>query len=122
MSENTGQESALQQSSETEVVSVAALAEELVASLPSQSSGRAARTVMSGPRMRAVVMAIAAGAEMAEHESPPAATFQVLSGDVTLTGGDRSWRLTAGQHVPIPPERHGVLAHADSAFLLTVAL
>lgn len=122
MSENTGQESAMQQASDTEVVEVGALAEELLAMLPSQSSGRAARTVMSGPKMRAVVMAIAEGAEMAEHESPPAATFQVLSGDVTLSGGDRSWRLTAGQLVPIPPERHGVVAHADSTFLLTVAL
>lgn len=120
MSENTGQESALQASSD--VVSVAVLAEQLLESLPGQSSGRAARTVMSGPRMRAVVMALAAGAEMAEHESPPAATLHVLSGELTVSGDGRTWRVLAGELVPIPPERHAVAAHADSAFLLTVAL
>jgi quercetin dioxygenase-like cupin family protein len=126
MSENTGPEhppvSRHEATSDTEVVDLVRLAEELCADLPNHAAGRTARTVMSGPRMRAVVIAMREGAEMAEHESPPAATLHVIKGEVTLSGGDNEWSLRAGQHVPIPPHRHAVRAHADSAFLLTVAI
>jgi len=103
-------------------VRLAELAEELLGSLSEQSSGRAARTLLAGPRMRATVIALAEGAELAEHESPPAATLQVLRGDVTLQAQTRSWELHAGDLVPIPPERHGVQAHSDAVLLLTVTL
>lgn len=104
------------------VVDLAALAEELCADLPNHPAGRTARTVMSGPRMRAVVIAMGAGVAMSEHEAPPAATLQVVKGQVTLRGEGEEWTLAAGQLVPIPPHRHSVEAHVDSAFLLTVGL
>ena len=122
MSENIGNESRHEAEHGSAATSLEELADSLLADLPSQSSGRAARTVMSGPKMRAVVMALAEGAEMAEHESPPAATLHVLRGHVTVRGDGSSWEVRAGELVPIPPHRHGVVAHADSAFLLTVAL
>lgn len=122
MSENIGNESAHEAEHGSAATSLDELAQALLATLPEQSSGRAARTVMSGPKMRAVVMALAEGVEMAEHESPPAATLHVLRGHVTVRGEGSSWEARAGELVPIPPHRHGVVAHADSVFLLTVAL
>jgi quercetin dioxygenase-like cupin family protein len=98
------------------------LAEQLIADLGNHPAGRTARTILSGSVMRATVIALKAGAELSEHDSPAAATFQVVKGEVTLHAGERQWTLSPGQLIPIPPERHSVTAHADSAFLLTVAL
>jgi len=105
-----------------DVTDLGAVAAELVADLPRQSSGRTARTVVTGPAMRAVVMAIAAGGGLAEHDAPPAATLHCLLGEVTLRSGDDEWSLRAGQLVPIPAARHSVEAHTDAAVLLTVSL
>ncbi len=97
-------------------------ADALIADLRNHPAGRAARTILSGPVMRAVVIALGEGAELAEHDSPPAATLYVIRGKVTLVAGDRDQTVYPGQLVPIPPQRHSVHAHADSAILLTVAL
>ena len=104
------------------LVSLPELADTLLADLPNHPAGRSAKTILSGTVMRAVVIALKGGVEMAEHDSPPAATLYVVKGSVTLRSGSREWPLTEGQLAPIPPERHGVVAHADSAILLTVAL
>ena len=103
-------------------VSLHELADALLEDLPNHPAGRAAKTILSGTVMRATVIALRGGEEMAEHDSPPAATLYVVKGSVTLRSGSREWPLTEGQLAPIPPERHGVVAHADSAILLTVAL
>lgn len=122
MSENAGNVSRHEAESTTETVALAELAESLCADLPNHPSGRTARTVLSGPRMRAVVIALRGGAEMAEHDAPPAATLYVIRGDITLRSPGREWSLGAGDLVPIPADRHSVQAHADSVVLLTVAL
>lgn len=106
----------------SEMVVLSELAESLIADLRHHPAGRTARTILSGPVMRAVVIAIKEGAELSEHDSPPAATLYVVKGKVTLKSDGRDWPLYAGQLVPIPPQRHSVEAHADSAVLLTVAL
>ena len=106
----------------SDVIDLGALATELVAGLPGQSSGHTGRTVVTGPSMRAVVMAIAAGSGLAEHEAPPAATLHCLQGEVILRSEDREWLLRPGQLVPIPAARHSVEAHTDAAVLLTVSL
>jgi quercetin dioxygenase-like cupin family protein len=105
-----------------EMVVLSELADTLIADLPNHPAGRTARTILSGTVMRAVVIALADGAEMSEHDSPPAATLYVIRGQVTLRTGEREWPVNPGQLVPIPPRRHAVVAHADSAILLTVAL
>ncbi len=105
-----------------EHVDLAELADALVADLGNHSAGRTAKTILSGTVMRATMIALGAGAEMAEHDAPPAATLQVVKGEVTLRAGSREWRLAAGQLARIPRERHGLVAHTDSAILLTVAL
>ncbi|HEX5772613.1 MAG TPA: LuxR family transcriptional regulator, partial [Nocardioidaceae bacterium] len=68
------------------------------------------------------VVALKGGEEMSEHDSPPAATLHLIRGSVTLRAGEQEWPLEPGQLVPVPPQRHSVVAHTDSAFLLTVAL
>lgn len=105
---------------EPEAVALSDLAADLIAELPQHRSGRTARTVVGGGTLRAVVIALADGAEMAEHDAPPAATLYCISGQVTLRSGEQRVPLHAGQLVRIPPARHAVEAHADSAILLTV--
>jgi quercetin dioxygenase-like cupin family protein len=105
-----------------EMVVLAELADALIADLPNHPAGRCAKTILSGTVMRAAVIALKEGARMSEHDSPPAATLYLVRGRVTLRAGDREWPVEPGQLVPIPPRRHSVEAHADSAILLTVAL
>jgi len=105
-----------------EMVVLSELAESLIADLRNHPAGRSAKTILTGTVMRAVVIALKEGVEMGEHDSPPAATLYVIKGKVTLQAGDRDWTVYPGQLVPIPPQRHSVHAHADSAILLTVAL
>ena len=106
----------------SEMVVLTELADTLIADLPNHAAGRAARTILSGTSMRAVVIALREGTEMGEHDAPPAATLYVIKGRVTLRAADREWPVYPGQLIPIPPQRHAVEAHADSALLLTVAL
>jgi quercetin dioxygenase-like cupin family protein len=87
------------------------------------ASGRSAVTVYGGQEhdMRQTLIALAAGARLHEHESPGEATLQVLVGRVRLTAGEESWDGGAGDHLVIPPQRHGLEALTDAAVLLTVA-
>jgi quercetin dioxygenase-like cupin family protein len=105
-----------------ETVALTETADALLADLPHHAAGRTARTVVSGPLMRAVVLALRDGVEMAEHDAPAAATLFCIRGRVTLRTQDDEWTLDAGELVPVPAQRHAVVAHADSAVLLTVAL
>ena len=98
------------------------LAAALLDEAKTHHSRRAANTILTGASMRATVIALAAGADMAEHEAPPAATLQVLSGDVELVAGAESWPVTGGQLMAIPRERHSLRADSDAVVLLTVAL
>lgn len=105
-----------------DVAALSTLAQELLAEARESSSGRAALTVVTGPVLRATVIALVARAEMAEHDSPPAATLQALVGDVQLRSADQEWVLRAGDVISIPPFRHSLLATSDAVVLLTVAL
>lgn len=101
---------------------LARLSQDLLEKASEARARRAAATVYGGQDavLRQTVMALLAGTELPEHESPPEATLQVLAGRLELRGRDRSWQLGAGDLLPIPPERHSVLAQDDSVFLLTV--
>lgn len=109
---------------ELAVTSLDALVDELAAAAASASNGRCARTVHLGPdrSVRHTVVALAAGAELAEHDSPGEAVLQVLRGEVVLSAGPQSWTLGVGDLAPIPPLRHAVQATRDCAFLLSVVL
>lgn len=106
-----------------EALDVQALGAELLEQARAQPNGHASRLIIGGTVQRAVLMALTAGAVLGEHESPPAATFHVLTGHARLyAAGGAEWLVDAGQVVAIPPNRHGVEALADSLVLLTVAL
>ena len=98
------------------------LAESLIADLPNHKAGRTAKAVLSGSVMRAVVIALAEGADMSEHDSPTAATLYAITGELTLSTSTNEWRIHPGELLALPRQRHSVHAHRDSAFLLTVAL
>jgi quercetin dioxygenase-like cupin family protein len=102
--------------------SLTELAQEQLALARTANSGRAAHTVHGGQEhaLRETVLALAAGHELAEHESPGEATVQVLHGRVRLTTTSESWEGTAGDLVAIPPARHGLAALEDAVILLTV--
>lgn len=105
-----------------EVTQVDAVAAELIEEARGHDAHRAARTLVTGTIQRVTLIALADGAELAEHDSPPAATLHVVTGRVRLHTHDREWTLERGQLVRVPPQRHGLTALADSAVLLTVAL
>ncbi|MGW7534947.1 hypothetical protein [Amycolatopsis sp. NPDC054798] len=104
------------------VSSIDAVAAELQAEARAHASRRAARTLVSGTSQRATLIALSEGAELAEHDSPPAATLQVVAGTVRLHTQGAEWTLERGQLAVVPPERHGLTAFEDAVVLLTVAL
>lgn len=105
-----------------ESVSLTDLADEQLAVARSARSGRSAHTVHGGHDhlLRQTLMALTAGTEMAEHNSPGQATLQVLRGRVTVSAADRQWTGGVGELLVIPRERHGLRAEEDSVVLLTV--
>lgn len=100
-----------------------ALGAQLLASAAeSHDGGRAARTVLHEPGLRATLVALRAGHELADHDAPPAASLFVVNGAVRLTTGTTATALTAGQLAAIPHERHALLADSDAIVLLTVRI
>lgn len=88
----------------------------------SHAAARAARTVISRAGLRCTLIALGAGHELAEHDSPGSATVLVLRGSVSLRSAAHEWQLTAGELIAIPPERHSLRADSDCVVLLTVRL
>jgi quercetin dioxygenase-like cupin family protein len=91
--------------------------------------GTGTRVLWATEHQRVVLIAMRAGTRLAEHESPPAASFHVVTGSARLYAADpvpdgtpAEWVVSAGQVVAIPPQRHGVDAIDDTVVLLTVSL
>ena|SRR5579875_2598703 len=105
----------------TRKLSLDATAREQLDAARRADAHRAASTVVGGHEhvMRQTVVALVAGAELAEHENPGEATVQVLLGRVQVVAGSDSWDARVGDLVEIPPERHSLRALEDSAVLLT---
>lgn len=96
------------------------LSAELLEKAQGASSGRAAKGVFAGTYLRQALLTLRAGAELAEHDSPPEATLQVVIGQVRMVTADEAWDLSAGELIAIPPQKHSVEALTDAAFLLTI--
>ena len=82
------------------------------------SHGRSAALVLHDGPLRQSVIALAAGTELAEHNSPPAASLHVLRGRVRVTGVEGP-EIAAGELQVLTHLRHAVTALEDSVFLLT---
>ena len=68
------------------------------------------------------MIALVAGQQLAEHESPGPASLMVLRGQVRLVAGDRTDVLEQHRICPIPDRRHSLHADEDSVVLLSVAV
>ena len=99
------------------------LAGQLLEKATSEHSGRAGRTLphpVDG--LRQTVIALRAGAELGEHESPGPASLLVIRGRVRLMADEESVELGRYQISPIPDRRHSLHADEDSVVLLSVAV
>ncbi len=96
-----------------------ALVTEHLAAATASPRGRSALKVIHDGPLRQTVIALAGGQKLEEHNTPPAATLQVLHGRVRLTSPGGDVLLSAGSLEPIPHERHGLAAVEDSVVLLT---
>ena len=105
-----------------EITALRALGAQLMAEAQAANSGRASRTVTALPGLRATLLALAAGHELAEHQAPGAATLTCLHGQATLATNDRQWQLHDDDTVAIPDHRHRLTADTDALVLLTVRL
>jgi hypothetical protein len=81
-------------------------------------NGRSAEMLLRDGVLRQTIIALVAGVELAEHNSPDAASLQVLVGRVQVTGFDAPV-LAAGDLAVLTHDRHAVSAMEDSVFLLT---
>ncbi|MFD1657505.1 LuxR family transcriptional regulator [Streptomyces caeni] len=105
-----------------DVVALDVLAEQLLIEAAASPAGRAARTVAALPGLRTTLIALTAGQELAEHQAPGAALLTCLAGRVRLATTEREWSLHRHTLVPIPPERHRLVADAPAVVMLTVRL
>ena len=105
-----------------ETISLSKLADEQLDAARSAPAGRSAHTVHGGHdhQLRQTLMALVAGTDMAEHNSPGQATLQVLRGRVRVDAGQDSWEGGPGDLLVIPRERHSLHALENAAVLLTV--
>ncbi|MFD1506208.1 cupin [Georgenia yuyongxinii] len=94
------------------------VAEHLAAAEASPRGRSALKLIHDGP-LRQSIIALAAGQKLEEHNTPLAATLQVLHGLVRLTSPGGDVVLPAGALEPVPHERHGLAAIEDSVVLLT---
>lgn len=95
------------------------LAETHLAAARQNDRGRSAALLVSDAELRQTLVALVAGAVLGEHNSPPAASLQVLRGSVEVTAGDEVVTIRAGHLRVLTHERHAVRAPEDAVFLLT---
>lgn len=103
-------------------LSLSAVGDEQIAAATAAHAGRSAQTVYGGRdhALRQTVLALASGHGLDDHESPGEATLLVLRGRIRLGTATTAVEGAAGDYLPIPAERHHVIALEDSAVLLTV--
>lgn len=104
------------------VTDLDAAADDLLTTARAASSGRATTMLCApeGQHMSQVLLALADGRELSEHENPGQATLQVLRGSVVLRAGAAEWHLSPREHMVIPPVRHSLFANEDAVVILTM--
>lgn len=83
-------------------------------------AGRSSELIAHDGVLRQSVIALREGARLSAHNSPPAATIQVLKGRVRVEmGDDVQGEFEEGELWVLTHQKHSVVAIEDSAFLLT---
>lgn len=84
--------------------------------------GQIPRVLFSEPECRAVVVVLAQGETMGDHQVRERALVHVVSGRVSIDAGDAPLECGAGCLVAFEPsERHSLHAHEDTTLLLVLA-
>lgn len=97
---------------------LAELARTHLAAALADEHGRSAELLLRDGPLRQTIIALRSGASLSEHNSPAAASIQLLQGRVRITGQEVA-EVAAGRVEALTHDRHAVLALEDSAFLLT---
>lgn len=85
-------------------------------------SGRSARTLLKVGPLRVILVVLAPGSEIPEHEAEGAITVQPVEGRIRFTALGHDHDLGAGQLLSAAPGvKHSVSSRDGAAFLLTVA-
>lgn len=102
------------------MIDLLALADQHLTLARDDPHGRSAVLVAHDGELRQTLIALAAGSRLGEHNSPAAATLQVLSGEVRVedAGGVQA-DVPEGQLWVLTHERHAVVALEEAVFLLT---
>jgi quercetin dioxygenase-like cupin family protein len=109
--------------SESAVVDLQALQDELAQRAAKEHSGRAARTLPNPvDGLRQTVIALRAGTQLGEHDSPGPASLLVLRGRVRLVAGDEVIEMGPHELSPVPDRRHSLHADEDTVVLLSIAI
>lgn len=86
-----------------------------------ERSGRNARTLVKSGPLRVVLVALAPGGGMAEHQAEGPITVQPVKGRIRLVAGDREYHLKPGEILSLDGGvPHHVTSEDGGAFLLTV--
>ncbi|WP_230423453.1 cupin [Streptomyces radicis] len=101
------------------VIGLPELADAHLALARDNEHGRSAHLFLHDGPLRQSVIALVGGAELEEHNAPPAASLHVLSGRVRLLSEPGDAELVSGQVMRIPQLRHGLMALDDSVIVLT---
>lgn len=80
--------------------------------------GRHAEILVHDGPLRQTVLALKKGVKLSEHNSPPAASIQVIRGAVQVTG-EQTVVIQEGHVEALTHHRHSVEALENSVFLLT---
>lgn len=102
------------------MIDLLALAERHLALARDDQHGRSAELVAHDGELRQTLIALTAGSRLGEHNSPAAATLQVLRGSVRVEDASGvQAEPSEGQLWVLTHERHAVVAPEDAVFLLT---
>ena len=95
----------------------------LLAEARQAAQGRAARTLSKEGPLRLTLLALKAGALVAEHRAGRQVSIQLLNGEVTIGVGESQHRLTESKALVLEANVvHSVAAAEDSLILLTIAM
>lgn len=101
-------------------IDLAAVEKSLLAKALAQPQGLAVEKLIDQPGQRVMAIALRQGDHLPEHDAPPAACLQVMTGEVILVTGDQRTPLSSGDLIQIPQAAHHLEAVTDSFSLLTV--